>query len=298
MALAHWIASAGNPLCARIAVNHIWARHFGSPLVENVFDFGLRSPRPRHADLLDWLAVELMEHDWSMKHVHRLILTSRTWRTASSAGSSPHRTVNIERDRENDSLWRMNVRRLEAEIVRDSVLSVSRQLDTGSGGPDIDFRQGEKSRRRSIYLRHAYEKQMPMLVLFDGPSPMDCYRRYESIVPQQALALSNSAIVFEKSRLAARQLWEEASTKTRNQDSRFVKAAFQQILSRPATKQEHRACLDFIKTQSALLENKAELNEFAGGAPPTVKPATDPHLRALENLVQVLMNHNDFVTVR
>ena len=187
LALARWIAAKDNPLTARVAVNQIWMRHFGDPLVDNVFDFGLRSPKPRHADLLDWLAVELMEHGWSMKHIHRLIVTSQTWQLASSqppavkennsATKSSH-----EIDPDNHYLWRMNVRRMDAEIVRDSVLAVTEQLDGAQGGPDIDFRQGEVSRRRSIYIRHAYEKQMTMLVTFDAASPNECYRRSESVI--------------------------------------------------------------------------------------------------------------------
>ena len=209
LALARWIADKENPLTARVAVNQIWMRHFGTPLVDNVFDFGLRSPRPVHADLLDWLAVELMENDWSMKHLHRLIVTSRTWRLASSAGLA--KNVSREIDPDNKLLWRANVRRLDAEIIRDNVLAVGGQLDKTIGGVDIDFRQGEESKRRSIYLRHAYEKQMTMLVLFDAASPNECYRRSESIVPQQALALTNSSLSLSQSRLLARKLWKEVS---------------------------------------------------------------------------------------
>ena len=106
LALARWITSRQNPLAARVAVNHVWMRHFGSPLVENVFDFGLRSPRPRHADLLDWLAVELMENDWSLKHLHRLILTSRTWRLASSTPEATAEAASSARPRQSSDVAR------------------------------------------------------------------------------------------------------------------------------------------------------------------------------------------------
>lgn len=295
LALARWIATDANPLTARVAVNHIWMRHFGEPLVKNVFDFGLRSPRPPHADLLDWLAVELMENKWSMKHLHRLIVTSRTWRLASSEGRIAN--PSYEKDRDNKFLGRMNVRRLDAEIIRDNVLAVSGQLESTLGGADIDFRKGESSRRRSIYLRHAYEKQMTMLVLFDSASPNDCYRRSESIIPQQALALTNSSLSLSQSRLLARQLWTEVS-KDKEPRKLFVRTAFLQILSRPPTDEESAACQQFLTEQAATLSNTSKLTTFAGGAAPKVKPATDAKQRALENLVQVLMNHNDFVTVR
>ncbi len=295
LALARWIANDNNPLTARVAVNHIWLRHFGEPLVDNVFDFGLRSAKPRHVELLDWLAVELMENQWSMKHIHRLIVTSRTWRLASSTGRIANPSA--EKDRDNHYLWRMNVRRLDAEIIRDNVLAVSGQLDKTLGGADIDYLEGETTRRRSIYLRHAYEKQMTMLVLFDAPSPNDCYRRSESIVPQQALALTNSSLALGQSRLLAGQLWQEASA-DKTPQTRFVGSAFLQILSRPPADAELTACQQFLTTQAATFSDTSKLTTFVGGAAPKIKPATDPHQRARENLIQVLMNHNDFVTVR
>ncbi len=297
LALARWITSDDNPLTARVAVNHIWMRHFGSPLVDNVFDFGLRSPRPPHADLLDWLAVELMDNDWSMKHLHRLIVTSRTWRLASSA-APPIAQRNRSIDVDNRYLWRMNVRRLDAEIIRDSVLAVSGQLDAALGGADIDFRQGETSRRRSIYLRHAYEKQMTMLVLFDAASPNECYRRSESIIPQQALALANSSLTLGQSRLLARQLWQEVPVNEDQAPSRFVRSAFLQVLGRPPAEEELTVCLKFLTDQTATLSDTSKLTTFVGGSVPQVEPSANAPQRARENLVHVLINHNDFVTVR
>ena len=296
-ALAEWIISAQNPVTARVAVNHIWMRHFGAPLVDNVFDFGLRSPRPMHYELLDWLAVELMENQWSLKHLHQLILSSRTWRLASAASSSPAMVHNRKVDRDNQRLWRMNVRRLDAEVIRDSVLAVAGQLDTRMGGADIDYRQGEESRRRSIYFRHAYEKQMKMLVLFDAASPNECYRRSESIIPQQALALTNSSLALTQSRLLARQLWKHAAGGPAAA-SRFIQSAFLSVLSRPPEAAEENACLEFLNDQERTLSAGAQLTTFNGGSQPKVPPDTDSRGRARENLVHVLLNHNDFVTVR
>ena len=295
LALARWIVSEKNPLTARVAVNHIWLRHFGTPLVDNMFDFGLRSPRPRHADLLDWLAVELIENNWSMKHMHRLIVNSRTWQLASSASSEGGQNLAIDRD--NNFLWRMNLRRLEAEIVRDSVLAVSEQMDATFGGADIDYHQGEVSGRRSIYLRSAYEKQMTMLVQFDAASPNECYRRSESIIPQQALALINSSLSLSKSRLLAKKLWAEVAHDAPAQ-TKFVQAAFRQILARAPAEEEASVCLEFLGKQAGILSETETLTTFPGGDAATVKPASDPEQRARENLVHVLMNHNDFVTVR
>ncbi len=294
-ALARWIIDRDNPLTARVAVNHIWTRHFGRPLVENVFDFGMQSPQPAHVELLDWLAVELMENGWSMKHLHRLIVTSAAYqRTSSAAGAS---AACSQVDPDNRLLWRMNTRRLEAEAVRDCVLHVAGNLDTKRGGPDIDYQQGLTNRRRSIYFRHAYEKQMKFLELFDAASVSECYRRSQSIIPQQALALGNSTLVQEQSRLLASNIAAEFGEKPSAPDA-FVEAAFRTILARRADDDEVAACRDFLDRQTKLLSDQSKLTTFGGGAAAAVKPANDPRQRARENLVQVLMNHTDFVTIR
>lgn len=315
LALARWIVARDSPLAARVAVNHVWLRHFGTPLVAETFDFGLRSPTPVHQDLLDWLAVELMEHGWRMKHIHRLIVTSRTYRgesggrvegqesrvegqrSASTIDRSQCSTLNAQVDKDNLYYWRANVRRLDAEVVRDSVLSVGGSLDLTRGGPDIDFADGEKVPRRSLYFRHAYEKQMRFLVLFDEASPNECYRRTESIVPQQALALANSALSLGQSRKLARTL-AETFKDAADGDGAFVAAAFEQMLCRPPSGEELAACQEFLAQQREQLADASSLTGFEGAAAADVPPSDDPALRARENLMHVLMNHNDFVVVR
>lgn len=294
-ALAHWITDPNNPLTARVAVNHIWMRYFGQPLVPNVDDFGLRSPSPVHQDVLDWLAVELFENGWSMKHIHRLILQSNTYRLASSATveSEVIFAKNSEIDPDNLLFWRANVRRLEAELVRDNLLAIAGTLDQTMGGPDIDFKKGETTPRRSVYFRHAYEKQMPMLVVFDAANPTDCYRRSESIVPQQALALANSPLAIDQSRHAASRLSAEAED-----DAAFVSEAYAAILGREPTDSERSACESFLTHQANLLSTPEKLTPSTGTANTSIPPASDAMLRAREDLVHVLFNHNDFVTVR
>jgi len=297
-ALALWITHPDNPLTARVAINHIWMRYFDEPLVENVDDFGLRSPRPIHQELLDYLAVELMENGWSMKHIHRLILNSRLYRIASSPTpptpqSAQTFAANAEIDPDNKYFWRANVRRLSAEQVRDNLLAVAGTLDRTMGGPDIDFRDGEKTLRRSLYFRHAYEKQMPMLVLFDAANPTDCYRRSESIVPQQALALANSPLAVDQARQAAKRISQDV-----DDESSFVERAYLVILGRKASADESSACESFLERQTELLSTPEHLSSAGGTATTTVSPATDASGRARENLVHVLLNHNDFVTVR
>lgn len=294
LALARSITEADNPLAARVAVNHIWLRHFGAPLVENMFDFGLRSPRPVHAALLDWLAVEIVDRDWSMKHVHRLMVTSAAYRLAS--GASDGDAKNAKMDPDNRYLWHMNTRRLEAELVRDGLLYMGGSLDLSFGGPDIDEQLGESSRRRSIYIRHAYEKQMQFLVLFDAANVNECYRRSESVIPQQALAVANSPLSLVQARLLARELNEVPAASVSNHD--FVEAAFKRILSRAASDDERSRCEKFLADQTARLAEPKALTAFEGGAKAAVSPSVDPILRARENLVHVLLNHNDFVTIR
>ncbi|MBX7168568.1 MAG: PSD1 and planctomycete cytochrome C domain-containing protein [Pirellulales bacterium] len=286
LALARWIADGRNPLTARVAVNHIWLRHFGSALVESVFDFGHHGSLPAHPELLDWLAVELVEHGWSMKHLHRLIVTAEAYRRMSTARDAQPQSLAADPD--NRLLWRMNPRRMEAEVVRDSLLAISGSLDASPGGPDLPHDQGLSSLRRSVYFQHAHEKQMTFLKLFDAASMTECYRRTESIVPQQGLALANSDFV----RNQARQI---AATLAAQPPEQFIDAAFETALSRAPSRDERQACLKFLERQQALLAAPERLTAFADA---TDTPARAPERRAREDLVHVLLNHNDFVTIR
>jgi hypothetical protein len=260
-ALARWIGSAENPLTARVAMNHLWTRHFGKPLVPTVFDFGLNGKPPSNPALLDWLAVEFMSSGWSMKVMHRLMVTSATYRLLSSAGSENNPNAAIDPD--NVFLWRMNPRRMEAEIVRDSLLALAGELDPAMGGPEIDDTKGMESKRRSIYFRHSPDTQMEFLKVFDGPNPVECYERGESVVPQQALALANSQLSVEKARVLAAKL---------GAGPEFVRTAFETILGRPPSSDEQTVAARFLQRQSGS--------------------------RGRENFVHVLLNHNDFVTIR
>ena len=191
LALARWIVDRQNPLTARVAVNQIWMRHFGEPLVSSTFDFGLRTHRPIHHELLDWLAIEFMESGWSMKHLHRLIVTSQAYRMQSTAGKAEADNARIDPD--NHYLWRMNVRRMEAEVIRDSLLCLAGVLDTTMHGTDLPLKAAEIIQRRSIYYRYARGDRIPFLVMFDAPSVEECYRRDETIVPQQPWRWSTAA---------------------------------------------------------------------------------------------------------
>ena len=293
LALARWIADRKNPLTARVAMNHVWLRHFGQPIVPTVFDFGRNGQPASHPALLDWLAAEFMQQNWSMKAMHRLLVTSSAYRMAGTTDPD-----NAAIDPDNRYLWRMNSKRMEAEIVRDSVLAAAGQLDRTLGGPELDQNLGLSTRRRSLYYRHAPEKMMEFLTLFDAANVTECYRRTESIVPQQALALSNSTLVLAQARLLARRLAQNIGPVTSATQAAFVKTGFEHILCRPPTAQEQAFCQEFLEKQVRLLAERKGLTPFTGGAPSPVPPATDPQLRAREDLIHVLFNHNEFVTIR
>jgi hypothetical protein len=265
LALARWIASRDNPLAARVAMNHIWLRHFGQAIVPSVFDFGQNGRRPTHPALLDWLAAEFMDQNWSMKAMHRLIVTSNTYRMASTTDPG-----DAAIDKDNTYLWHMPSRRMEAEVVRDCLFFLAGNLDLRMGGPDIDCKLGLTVPRRSIYFRHAAEKRMEFLTIFDGPGVTECYERRESVVPQQALALSNSEVTLQQ----ARRLAQSLAGVTESDPTAFVTAVFERVLCRPPTRDELIECLAFLKNRA------------------------DAPQRARQSLVHVLMNHNDFVTVR
>ena len=287
-ALAHWIASDDNPLTPRVAVNHIWLRHFGTPLVDSVFDFGLHGSVPTHPELLDWLAREFVAGGWSQKKLHRLIVLSSVYRLDSSSDAAC-----VAVDSDNRTLWRMPTRRAEAEVVRDSLLHVAGMLDLTRGGPDLDYQLGQTSRRRSLYFRHANEKQMTFLQLFDAPSVTECYQRVQSIVPQQGLALTNSPLALAQSRRLARLLDERYEV-----TEVFIGAAFETVLGRLPTEAELAMCEEFLASQAQLLADVERLEAFDTGGECEVAPAEDPGLRARESLVHVLLSHHDFVTIR
>jgi hypothetical protein len=317
LALARWITDRQNPLTARVAVNHVWARHFGRPLVDNVTDFGLRTEAPDKQSLLDWLAVEFMDHGWSMKWLHRVIVTSATYQMQSSErGASP---ANITADPDNCCYWRMNSQRMQAEVVRDALLQLSGDLDPTMGGPPLNCLDGPSYPRRSVYHRYSREDRMQFLTAFDAAGAEECYRRQESIVPQQALALENADFVWDRARLIAHRLGADARS-----PREFVLAAFELLLGRPPSDAERAACERFLIDQERLFADQSRLTPLPPLPPPPkfdpelmrvrvpglpltltsacplprVDPAPEPARRAREDLIHALLNHNDFITIR
>ena len=291
--LANWIVDSGNPLTARVAVNHVWTRHFGAPLVDSMFDFGMHGSEPTHPELLDWLASEFIESGWDFKYLHRLIVTSEAYQLDSNS-SSQLSNRNSQLDPDNHLYWRFNARRAEGEAIRDAMLAIAGRLDGRIGGPELDAESAQTTSRRSLYYRHAPEKYAPYLQSFDGASADECYRRAETVVPTQALAQVNSRLTREDSRLIARDLFKDAAAT----NAELVERAYECVLCRLATSAERAASLSFLEEQIARLQQTNALTPIETGPDIGVTPGDDPRLRAFASLVHVLLNHHDFVTIR
>lgn len=217
-ALAEWIAHPGNPLTWRSIVNRVWHYHFGRGIVESTNDFGHMGSLPTHPELLDWLALDFLEHGQSMKHLHRVIVTSRAYRQSSS---SDDRKNSI--DSSNRLWWRMNRRRLDAESIRDAVLAVSGKLDRTLGGPGFDlfaFQDDHSPRylyeqhnvddprsfRRSLYRFIVRSAPDPFFECLDGADPsLAVPVRDETLTPLQSLALLNDPFLLRQAQYLARR---------------------------------------------------------------------------------------------
>ncbi len=263
LAFARWLTNPQNPLTARVAVNHLWARHFGTGLVPSAADFGKAARPPAHPALLDWLANELISHGWSMRHIHRLIVTSAAYRQSSAPGDGAEKMK--QSDPDNLTFWHFPSRRLEAEAVRDNVLFTTGGLALTRGGPEIEQSLALTSPRRSLYLRCAAEKQAEILQVFDGPSVVECYERKPTVMPQQALALMNSGLTQSRAAALAAQTAGEKDA------AALIRAAFIRLLTREPSPEELTACMDFLK------------------------PAA-PKLR--EMFFLMMLNHHEFLTLR
>jgi len=251
-ALVAWLFAPGHPLTARVAANRIWLRHFGRGLVATPHDFGVLGSRPSHPELLDWLACELIEHGWDERHLHRLLVTSATYRQSSATAADVR-----ERDPDNVWLARMSRVRLPAEAIRDQALAVAGLLVHRTGGPSVRIQQppgiweaialpgsntehyvadaGDDLRRRSLYTFWKRTAGPPLLLTFDAPSRETCVaERQVTTTPLQTLAIWND----EGMVAAARAFGERLATV----DDDIVDAAFRRLLQRHATAAERRAC--------------------------------------------------------
>ena len=236
--LASWITQEQNPLFARVIVNRLWHYHFGAGLLETPNDFGFNGGRPSHPELIDWLASELITSGWSLKHTHRLIVTSATYRQASR-----HRPDCAAVDADNRLLWRKSPARLEAEALRDSILSVAGQLNPQYGGaPYRDFTTYVKNTqfytmadpdspdvyRRTVYRTWIRSGRNQLLDAFDCPDPSTTApRRAVTTTPIQSLALMNNSFVLRMSDRFAERVIKEAGTDVSLQATRVYQAGLQ-----------------------------------------------------------------------
>ncbi|HBY58508.1 MAG TPA: hypothetical protein DEH78_01720 [Solibacterales bacterium] len=257
--LADWITDPKNPLTARVMVNRIWQWHFGKGLAASPNDFGVRGETPSHPELFDWLAARFAESGYSVKAMHRLMLTSRTYRLASA-----HAAANAEKDPNNTYLWRFNRRRLQAEEIRDAMLAVSGQLDATPGGAhpfpklhEWTFTQHRQffarynHNKRSVYLMQQRLRKDPLLELFDSADPNTSVGvRSESITALQALALTNSEFVHAQAdALAVRVGMAHSDTLAR------IRYAHQLALGRPTTPPEIAQGTAYLSKARTALED-------------------------------------------
>ncbi|MDA2937440.1 DUF1553 domain-containing protein [Acidobacteria bacterium AH-259-A15] len=293
-ALAEWIIREDHRLTARVMVNRIWQHHFGRGLVSTPSNFGRMGQPPSHPELLDWLAIEFVRHGWSTKHMHRLMMTSQAYRMS----SSHYLEANAKIDPVNIYLWRYHQHRLEAEVIRDIILTASGNLNLKVGGkpffPPIpekvreSFTKGEWEMtqegpevwRRSIYSYWKRGLRYPMFDVFDLPDlNVTCERRTTTTVPTQALTLLNNEFVFQQSEYFAKRVWEQAGRDAAGQ----VKTAYRIALSREPGATELDRNVAFLRRQSSY-HARADA-------------ASNPELEALADFCSVVLNLNEFVYI-
>ena len=271
LALADWIARSDNPLTARVIVNRVWQHQFGVGLVNTPNDFGKNGSKPSHPELLDWLASDLIEHGWSLKHLQRRILSSATWRQ-----SGLPRQQALAVDAGSRLLWRFPPRRIEAEGIRDSILAVSGNLDRARGGPSFYLHEvdrenvyhyhpkeafGPADTRRMVYAFKVRMEQDGIFGAFDCPDgSLVMPRRSVSTTPLQALNLFNSRFILDQSRTFADRLRREAGDQPESQ----VRAAWQLAFNRSPQPTEANEAMAFVRTEGlqAFCRGVLNANEF------------------------------------
>jgi hypothetical protein len=266
LALAQWITAAENPLTPRVLANRVWHYHFGKGIVETPSDFGYMGSRPTHPELLDWLAGELLRNGWKLKPLHRLIMTSQTYRQ-----SSRYRDEAAQVDADSRFLWRFPSRRLAAEELRDSLLEIAGRLDDRQGGPGFrlfDYLQdnvatyvpldapGPETYRRAVYHHNARAMRVDLLTDFDCPDPAFAEpRRATTTTPLQALTLMNHRFSLDMAHFLAERLAREASDAAGQ-----VRRGFELAFSRPPDNAELEAAVELINSHGLRAFCRALLN--------------------------------------
>ncbi len=237
--LANWLTRPEHPLTARVIVNRVWQQHFGRGLVGTASDFGNLGEKPSHPELLDYLADQFVKSGWSLKKLHRLIVTSRAYQQASLAGLDP---VGLQKDSENRLLWRMAPRRLDAEQIRDALLMASGRLDRTVGGPSVEF----KEPRRSVYLKWMRNTKDPLLEIFDLPDGFTSTAlRNVSTNSTQALFMINSPFMVQQGSLFADRVHKDNA----GTEEQRIERAFRLAFGRHPTSKESSIARAFLAEQ-------------------------------------------------
>ncbi|MFM9963046.1 MAG: DUF1553 domain-containing protein [Planctomycetaceae bacterium] len=271
---AEWITSPENPLAWRVLANRVWQHHFGKGIVATPSNLGVSGAAPTHPELLDWLARQLIANGGRLKPLHKLLLMSATYRQ-----SSQHRDAASKIDSSNQLLWRMNLRRLEAEVLRDGILAASGKLNLKGSGPGIKPRvraelltasqrnkwpvvekESEQHWRRSVYIYSKRQLLMPMMELFDAPTTTDsCSVRLVSVVPTQALLLMNDEFVEDQAGYLAARAVAEADDDLPS----IVERMFARTVSRVPNSDRLREAIDFVKLRETQSNRTAALTDLA-----------------------------------
>lgn len=271
LALANWLTRPDHPLTTRVIVNRIWQQHFGRGLVATANDLGKLGEKPSHPELLDWLARRFVQDGWSFKKLHKLILTSRAYQ---QAAIGDHPEAAMVKDPENRLLWRMRTRRLDAEQIRDAILSVNGKLDPKPGGPSVEPTEP----RRTVYTKVRRNARDQMMEAFDAPDGFSSTaQRNVTTSPTQALLMINSPFMQAQSKAFAERLQKE----TNGNLEKTVERAFRLAFGRAPTQAELDGTRSFLADQA----------ERIGGDPSAARRA------ALVDLCQVLLNANEFLYV-
>lgn len=307
-ALADWITDTeqgGGALLARVIVNRVWHHHFGKGLVKTTSDFGVRGDKPSHPELLEYLTNDFVDGGWSIKSLHRKMLTSAVWQQASTRGATHERGSEI--DPANNLLWRMTPRRLEAEAIRDAMLSVTETLNFQAGGPGFkpyippeanlarnikgesypkDAKDDASTRRRSVYMFHKRLIPYPMFQAFDRPDQMTtCARRQNTTVSPQAMVILNDRFVRSVAHDFADLLVQEQtdmSVPPFSELQAVIEKAFETALARLPSKSEVESSIQFIESQAKARSERAD---------------SDPRIEALTDFCQALFGLNEFIYV-
>ncbi len=301
-ALANWLASPENPLTPRVMANRIWHYHFGQGLVATPSDFGFMGERPTHPELLDWLAGEFVRNGWSIKAMHRLIMTSSAYQQ-----SSAHRKEAARQDPQNRLLWRFPRQRLEAEIIRDASLAVSGMLNPKVGGPSVfpEVPQGFESRggwrvtqdphernRRSVYIFVRRNTRYPMLETFDFPDTHEpCGRRNVTTTAPQALTMLNSKLTLEWAGAFAGRVLERAGADLNKQ----IETAYRIAYSRRPDDTEKGIAQDFFERHRQIVAERAASGGKLALPPSLPYDADKAGAAALVDFCHMLLNSNEFV---